>query len=78
VLRLAPSFQSGNPKEEAMPAVADPDSIELDEKIAAIDLSTASAVAEWFRALRAGGINFYRRRARRAGQRRDRATAVQR
>jgi hypothetical protein len=52
-------FQSGNPKEEAMPAVVDPDTMKLDENIAPIDLSTETAVAEWFRALRARGINFH-------------------
>jgi len=52
-------FQSGNPKEEAMLAVADTDTMKLDEKIAPIDLSTETAVAEWFRALRARGINFH-------------------
>jgi hypothetical protein len=52
-------LQSGNPKEEAMSAVADPDTMKLDEKIAPIDLSTETAVAEWFRALRARRINFH-------------------
>jgi hypothetical protein len=52
-------FQSGNPKEEAMLAVTDPDTMNLDEKIAPIDLSTETAVAEWFRALLARGINFH-------------------
>jgi hypothetical protein len=52
-------FQSGNPKEEAMLAAVDPDTMKLDEKIAPIDLSTETAVAEWFRALRARGINFH-------------------
>lgn len=42
-----------------MPAVAEPDTMKLDEKIAPIDLSTETAVAEWFRALRARGINFH-------------------
>ncbi len=42
-----------------MPAVADPDTMKLDAKIAPIDLSTETAVAEWFRALRARGINFH-------------------
>lgn len=42
-----------------MPAVADPDTMKLDEKIAPIDLSTETAVAEWFRALLARGVNFH-------------------
>ncbi len=42
-----------------MPALADPDTMKLDEKIAPIDLSTETAVAEWFRALRVRGINFH-------------------
>lgn len=42
-----------------MLAVADPATMKLDERIAPIDLSTETAVAEWFRALRAGGINFH-------------------
>lgn len=42
-----------------MPAVADPDTMKLDERIAPLDLSTETAVAEWFRALRARGINFH-------------------
>lgn len=42
-----------------MPPVADPDTMNLDERIAPIDLSTESAVAKWFRALLARGINFH-------------------
>lgn len=42
-----------------MLAAADPNTMKLDEKIAPIDLSTETAVAEWFRALRARGINFH-------------------
>lgn len=41
-----------------MLAIADPDTMKLDERIAPIDLSTETAVAEWFRALLARGINF--------------------
>lgn len=42
-----------------MLAAAETDTMKLDEKIAPIDLSTETAVAEWFRALRARGINFH-------------------
>jgi hypothetical protein len=42
-----------------MPAVAEPDTMKLDEQIAPVDLSTETAVAEWFRALRARGVNFH-------------------
>jgi hypothetical protein len=42
-----------------MLAVADPDTMKLDERIAPIDRSTETAVAEWFRALLARGINFH-------------------
>lgn len=42
-----------------MPAVADPDTMKLDAKIAPIDLSAETSVAGWFRALRARGINFH-------------------
>lgn len=40
-----------------MLAVAD--TMKLDERIAPIDLSTETAVAEWFRALLAAGISFH-------------------
>ncbi|MGE5527505.1 MAG: hypothetical protein ACM3Q9_02445 [Methanosarcina sp.] len=42
-----------------MLAATEPDTMKLDEKIAPIDLSTETAVAEWFRALRGRGINFH-------------------
>jgi len=42
-----------------MLAVADTDTMKPDERIAPIDLSTETAVAEWFRALRARGVNFH-------------------
>lgn len=40
-----------------MLTAAEPDTIKLDEQIAPVDLSTETAVAEWFCALRARGIN---------------------
>src|SRR4051794_6642762 len=42
-----------------MLAVAETDMMKLDGRIAPIDLSTETAVAEWFRALLARGINFH-------------------
>lgn len=42
-----------------MLAVAETDTMKLDERIAPIDLSTETAVAEWFRALLTRGINFH-------------------
>jgi hypothetical protein len=42
-----------------MLAVADPGTMKLDERIAPIDLSSETTVAEWFRALLARGINFH-------------------
>ncbi|TMK57406.1 MAG: hypothetical protein E6G51_06485 [Actinobacteria bacterium] len=42
-----------------MLAATDPATMKLDEKIAPIDLSTETAVAEWFRALLARGVNFH-------------------
>lgn len=42
-----------------MLTATDPPSMKLDEQIAPIALTTETAVAEWFRALRARGINFH-------------------